>query len=90
MSQFEEVFPKYQPRSLNHERESDDFSKRVVIFSFVVVLLFYATCFYFIWHGRFIPDSMIYSFTSLFGVELGYVAGIKINKQRGGLNNGLV
>jgi hypothetical protein len=81
MAEFNEVFPAYQPR-LQPRNDSDDFSKQVVIFSFAVVLLFYAICFFFIWHERFIPDSMIYSFTSLFGVELGYIAGIKIKKQQ--------
>jgi len=58
------------------------FSKGVVIFSVVAVLVFTAVTFFFVWHGRYIPDSIVYSFYGMFGVELSALAGIKITKAK--------
>jgi hypothetical protein len=84
MAEFNEVFPAYQPR-LQPRDEGDDFSKRVVIFSIAAIMLYTAVVLFFTWHGKFVPDSLTYSYFGSFAVELSAIAGIKINKTKGGL-----
>jgi hypothetical protein len=63
------------------EVNSDDsykFSKKIVIFSMVTVLIFFTVAMYFVWHGRVVPDEIVRQFSRIFGIELSALAGIKI------------
>ena len=82
MGEFEKVFD-YQP-GIQPQDDSDDFSKQVVIFSIAAIMLYTAVVLFFVWHDKFVPDSLTYSYFGSFAVELSAVAGIKINKTRGG------
>ena len=56
---------------------------RILILLGVTTVIFMAVCFYFIWHGRLIPDSLIYSYFSAIGAE-GFIMGwIKTVKTKG-------
>lgn len=46
--------------------------------------MFMTICFCFIWHGRLIPDSMIYSYFSAIGAEgfiMGWIKSTKIKER---------
>ena len=64
--------PESNPEKKHH------FSKGIVVFSIVTILIFFTVTMYFTWHGRFVPDSVVNSFTRIFGIELGALAGIRI------------
>jgi len=77
VQKFDELFedPQYviMPPAAQQKKEKK-FSKWVVVLSLILVLCFYGVVFWFIWLGYHIPDSVIYSFTGLFGVELSALA----------------
>ena len=53
---------------------------KILIILGITTFMFMAVCFYFIWHNRLIPDSLIYSYFSAIGAE-GFIMGwIKTNK----------
>ena len=62
--------------------EDGRFSKKIVILSLVTIYIFTAIVFYFSWHGKVVPDSLIYSFFGAMSVELGSLAGIRVAKNR--------
>lgn len=50
----------------------------------MATVLFMTICFCFIWHGRLIPDSMIYSYFSAIGAEgfiMGWIKSTKIKER---------
>lgn len=56
---------------------------RILILLGITTVIFMAVCFYFIWHGRLLPDSLIYSYFSAIGAE-GFIMGwIKTVKTKG-------
>lgn len=49
----------------------------------ITTVIFMTVCFGFIWFGKVIPDSLIYSYFSAIGTE-GFIMGwIKTNKEKG-------
>jgi len=53
---------------------------KILVILGITTLSFMALCFYFIWHDRVLPDSLIYSYFSAIGAE-GFIMGwIKTNK----------
>jgi hypothetical protein len=46
----------------------------------MTILLYTAVVLYFNWHGKFVPDSLTYSFFAAFSVELSALAGIRIKE----------
>ncbi len=58
-------------------KKEKQFSKTIVVFSLITVLVFTGIILFFYWNMRQVPDSVIYSFYALFGVELASLAGIK-------------
>jgi len=78
---FREVFDNAAERIVEFDN-GGEFSKKVVIASYITIILFTVTVFFFSWHYRPVPDSLIYSFFGTMGVELGSIAGIKIAKNR--------
>ena len=56
---------------------------KILIILGITTIVFIAVCFYFIWHNRLIPDSLIYSYFSAIGAE-GFIMGwIKTVKTKG-------
>jgi len=56
---------------------------KILIILGITTIIFMAVCFYFIWHGRVLPDSLIYSYFSAIGAE-GFIMGwIKTVKTKG-------
>ena len=56
---------------------------KILVILGITTLSFMALCFYFIWHNRLIPDSLIYSYFSAIGAE-GFIMGwIKTVKTKG-------
>jgi len=80
-SRFEEVFDNVAGQIVEFD-EGGQFSKKIVILSYITIILFTVTVFFFSWHYRPVPDSLIYSFFGTMGVELGSLAGIRIAKNR--------
>lgn len=74
----------YQPRS--KPPKSGKFSKWIVVVSILTILAYTGAVMYFVWHDKFVPDSLIYSFFAAFAVELSAMAGIKIKEKQGGFN----
>lgn len=54
------------------------FSKRVVFVLGITVLAFTAVVFYFVWHGKYVPDVLINRFFIAFLGEAGILGAIKI------------
>lgn len=54
------------------------FSKIVVFFLFLTVLVFTAVVFYFAWHGRYVPDILINRFFIAMIGEAGVLGAIKV------------
>jgi hypothetical protein len=46
------------------------FSKLIVITIILTVVAFVAAVFYFPWHGRVVPDSLIYTFGTFVSAEV--------------------
>jgi hypothetical protein len=67
-------------RMENHKKK---FSKKIVTVSILTVLAYTGAVLYFVWHDKFVPDSLTYSFFAMFAVELSALAGIRI-KEKGG------
>lgn len=62
-------------------------TNKILIILGITTIVFMAVCFYFIWFGRVLPDSLIYSYFSSIGAE-GFIMGwIKTVKTKGGTNN---
>ena len=56
---------------------------RILILLGITTVVFMAVCFLFIWFGKIIPDSLIYSYFSAIGCE-GFIMGwIKTVKEKG-------
>jgi hypothetical protein len=53
------------------------FSKKIVVWSITLIIIFTIGIFFMYWHSRFIPDSLIYSFYAFFGTEMLALAGIR-------------
>ena len=57
---------------------------KILIVLGITTLIFMSVCFVFVWFGRFVPDSLIYSYFSAIGAE-GFIMGwIKNAKVKGG------
>ena len=57
---------------------------KILIVLGITTLIFMSVCFGFVWFGRFVPDSLIYSYFSAIGAE-GFIMGwIKNAKVKGG------
>ncbi len=69
----------YQPRS---KKPKSKFSKFIVVISILTILAYTATALYFTWYGKYIPDSLTYSFFAAFAVELSALAGIRIKENK--------
>lgn len=67
--------------------DKSKFSKKIVIVSIITVLLYTGAVLYFVWHDKFVPDSLTYSFFAMFAVELSALAGIKIKDRFDNYNN---
>jgi len=65
---------------MRSSRNRKKFSKRIVMLSIMTILLYTAVVLYFNWHGKFVPDSLTYSFFAAFSVELSALAGIRIKE----------
>ena len=84
MADIEGLFQEeYQPR-IKRKEVSGRFSKKIVIVSILTILAYTATVLYFTWYGRYVPDSLTYSFFAAFSVELSALAGIRIKENKGG------
>ena len=80
---FDDIFPEEARRiALSNLPRKKDFSKFIVVLSILTILAYTVTALYFVWHEKFIPDSLTYSFYGVFGVELSALAGIKIKEAR--------
>ena len=56
---------------------------KILILLGTTTAVFICVCFCFIWHGRILPDSLIYSYFSAIGAE-GFIMGwIKTVKTKG-------
>ena len=63
---------------------------RILILLGITTLVFMAVCFFFIWHGRIIPDSIIYSYFSAIGAEgfvMGWIKTVKTKEENKNGNN---
>lgn len=56
------------------------FSKGVLFVLGTTVIIFTAVVFYFVWHGRFVPDVLINRFFLAFLGEAGILGAIKISE----------
>lgn len=57
---------------------------RILILLGITTLVFIAVCLCFVWFGKFVPDSLIYSYFAAIGTE-GFVMGwIKNVKEKNG------
>ena len=66
----------YMPRS--KPPKDGRFSKVIVVFSILTILAYTAAVLYCTWYGRYVPDSLTYSFFAAFSIELSALAGIRI------------
>ena len=69
MSHFEEVF-EYTGRAKKDSpaKRKHGFSKFWVSFLILTIIAYVATVFYFVWHGKYVPDSLNYTFLpAIFG-----------------------
>jgi len=60
---------------------------KILIILGITTLIFITVCFGFVWHGKIVPDALIYSYFSAVGCE-GFIMGwIKNVKTKGGKDN---
>ena len=57
---------------------------KILITLGITTVIFMVVCFWFVWFGKFVPDSLIYSYFAAIGTE-GFVMGwIKNVKEKNG------
>jgi len=56
---------------------------KILIILGVTSFIFMVVCFVFVWHGKFVPDSLIYSYFTAIGTEGFVMAWIKNVKTKG-------
>ncbi len=72
----------YQPRSSKQIKPKSRFSKIIVVLSILTILAYTSVVLFFVWHDRYVPDSLTYSFFAAFAVELSALAGIKVKDKQ--------
>ncbi len=65
---------------MSTEVKKKDFSKLVVVSAIIAIVGYTAIHLYFVWNFRDIPIQLTISWFSFWGLELGYLAGIKIKE----------
>ena len=58
------------------------FSKKVVVFNIIIVILFIAIGLFFNWHEKEIQNELLIGFFTFFSVESGILGVIKVKKSK--------
>lgn len=57
---------------------------KILILLGITTLVFMVVCFVFVWYGKFVPDSLIYSYFTAIGTEgfvMGWIKNAKLKMQ---------
>lgn len=63
-------------------KEKPKFSKLVVTICITLIIVFTATCMFFLWNGRMLNDTLIVLFFGCFGIEFASLAFIRRGEMR--------
>lgn len=64
---------------------------KILILLGITTLAFMVVCFVFVWYGKFVPDSLIYSYFTAIGTEgfvMGWIKNVKCKMQSAKYENG--
>ncbi len=79
---FEPSYPEYQPRSeIRKKKKKIKFTKAIVVTLIIAIIAYVAAVFWFVWHGKYPPDSLTYTFLPAIIGQLGIMGAIERKKK---------